>query len=322
MPSKSDIVSVIVPVYNTALYLPDCLDSVLNQTYPYFEIICIDDGSTDDSAKILSDFAKVDKRIHFYSQKNAGVSAARNFGIQKAKGKYICFLDSDDIYHPQFLEIMVRAITSLQADMVWCHLQSFTNGAEPPFPFFEKPKIIFEKNPFDCLLRNKDLPQSVTTNKLYRKDLISSTKFDKGISIAEDYYIWCYKICHQAKNGGYIPIALYYNRIRSNSATQVGDPKKWLDGHLKCIEILNDYYTNYSLPKSTKRLIKKRLTHLCLKQIIKKIASLDMDLKEKYQRIYADKVKILLKKGYISYGVINIKNKLKLWLFCHRRQKH
>ena len=317
MSVKSDIVSIVIPVYNTAPYLPDCLDSVLNQTYPNFEVICVDDGSTDESGQILSDFAESDPRIIVFSQKNAGVSAARNLGIQKATGKYICFLDSDDIYHPQFLEIMTRAITSLQADLVWCHLQSFVDGAEPPFPFIGKEKVIPEPSPFNCLLRNKDLPQSVTTNKLYRTDLIRTTCFDTGIDVAEDY-IWSYKICHQAQTGGYIPVALYYNRIRPNSATQTHNPKKWLDGHFKCIEILSTYFKTYPLSKSMNKLLEKRLTRLCLKQIIKKINSLNPAEKEKYHRIYADKVRHLIKKGYISYRSVDIKNKIRLWCFCRR----
>ena len=90
------LVSVIVPVYNVAKYLPQCLESLLAQTYANFEVICIDDGSTDNSLQILEDYQQKDLRIKFFSKKNGGPSLTRNYGMQKAKGEYVCFLDSDD----------------------------------------------------------------------------------------------------------------------------------------------------------------------------------------------------------------------------------
>ena len=89
--------SVIIPVYNSEKYLKECLDSLVNQTFKDFEIICINDGSTDNSKKLLEEYANKDDRINVYSQENQGVGAARNYGMTLAKGKYINFLDSDDI---------------------------------------------------------------------------------------------------------------------------------------------------------------------------------------------------------------------------------
>ena len=89
-------VSVVIPVYNTYKYLPECLESVINQTLADIEIICINDGSTDFSSKILEEYASKDKRIKIISQNNQGVSCARNRGLEIARGEYIYFLDSDD----------------------------------------------------------------------------------------------------------------------------------------------------------------------------------------------------------------------------------
>ena len=95
-------VSIVVPIYNTEKYLKKCLDSIINQTYENLEIILVDDGSTDNSGKIIDDYAKKDSRIKAIHQKNAGQSTARNNGIKKATGKYISFIDGDDEIKPTF----------------------------------------------------------------------------------------------------------------------------------------------------------------------------------------------------------------------------
>lgn len=101
-------ISVIVPVYNTKQYICDCVKSVLKQTYRDFEVILVDDGSWDGSENICERLCTVDKRIRLIHQKHSGVSAARNTGIKAAKGKYLFFLDSDDMIHPQLLEALYK----------------------------------------------------------------------------------------------------------------------------------------------------------------------------------------------------------------------
>lgn len=90
------LISIIVPVYNTEQYLSKCLDSLINQTYKNIEIICVNDGSTDNSADILNEYDKKDKRVRMISQKNCGLSATRNTGLKNCCGEYVMFLDSDD----------------------------------------------------------------------------------------------------------------------------------------------------------------------------------------------------------------------------------
>lgn len=97
------MISIIVPIYNASAYLFECLDSIKNQSYPDFEVICIDDGSSDDSAVICKKFESQDSRFHYIYQKNAGVSAARNNGIDNSVGEYICFVDSDDVLAKNYL---------------------------------------------------------------------------------------------------------------------------------------------------------------------------------------------------------------------------
>ena len=111
-------ISVILPVYNVEKYLRQCLDTIIGQTLREIEILCVDDGSTDNSARILEEYAQKDQRIKIYTQKNAGAGAARNLGLRHASGKYLSFLDSDDFFEPDMLEEAYRQAERYEAEMV------------------------------------------------------------------------------------------------------------------------------------------------------------------------------------------------------------
>lgn len=111
-------ISVIIPVYNVSLYLSQCLENIIHQTYENLEIICVNDGSTDTSSEILNKYAKKDNRITIISQKNSGQSASRNNGIKKATGDYIHFLDSDDYIPLNYYEKMIKSLGNTDADIV------------------------------------------------------------------------------------------------------------------------------------------------------------------------------------------------------------
>ena len=111
-------ISIIIPCYNVEKYLHRCLDSVIGQTFEDFEVICVNDGSPDNSGSILEEYAAKDKRIKILTQKNQGLSMARNNGKALAQGKYIYFLDSDDFIHPQCLEIAHYIAEKYEVDLV------------------------------------------------------------------------------------------------------------------------------------------------------------------------------------------------------------
>lgn len=113
-------VSVIIPIYNSEKYIEDCVESLKNQTYKELEILLIDDGSTDSSREICKRICENDRRFKLIHQENQGVSAARNHGLEKATGKYVFFLDSDDWIHPRLLEEMVRELEKTSADLAVC----------------------------------------------------------------------------------------------------------------------------------------------------------------------------------------------------------
>ena len=120
MHKKSNLVSVIVPVYNVATHLATTLESIIGQEHAILEIICINDGSTDTSLEILHEFARRDTRIVVIDQKNCGLGTTRNRGVAESRGEYLCFLDSDDLYHPRFISKSIEVLQATQADMVLC----------------------------------------------------------------------------------------------------------------------------------------------------------------------------------------------------------
>jgi glycosyltransferase involved in cell wall biosynthesis len=178
-------VSVIIPVYNLENHLADCLDSILNQSLSDIEVICIDDGSKDDSLSILNKYAEKDFRIRVISQKNKGVSVARNSGLDIAKGKYVSFIDGDDTIDNNFLMKLFEIIEKYEVDVVYSKLffqESFLEFSG----IIDKEKINTLLLPFFI----KDAKYNSVCNKLFSNELIkkNNIRFPEGIKLGEDSY--------------------------------------------------------------------------------------------------------------------------------------
>ncbi len=124
------MISVIVPVYNVEKYLSRCIDSILNQTYTDYELILVDDGSTDNSGKICDDYAEKKSNIKVIHQKNGGLSSARNTGTDNSKGSYITFIDSDDLVSNTYLETLFELLKKYDADISCCDFSFFYDESE------------------------------------------------------------------------------------------------------------------------------------------------------------------------------------------------
>ena len=146
-------ISIIIPVYNVEQYIKNCLESVINQTYDNWEIILIDDGSTDNSKAIYENIA-----IKKFKQTNKGVSAARNLGIEKAQGDYIVFLDADDWIEKNFLERMLEVIENEDADIVQCNFYYANNRSNIERKHI-RPSYSIRNNMDELQLRRKEKPQ-------------------------------------------------------------------------------------------------------------------------------------------------------------------
>ena len=178
-------ISVIIPAYNIEKYIARCLESVCRQTYSNLEIIVVDDGSSDNTGRIADDFAKKDKRITVIHKENAGVSAARNTGLDFAQGDYIGFVDGDDLIEPDMYELLMHNALKYQADISHCGYQMvFTNRVD----YYHNTGEIFvqdnSQGVYDLVKADKVEPG--LWNKLYRKDLIGKSRLDENIRINED----------------------------------------------------------------------------------------------------------------------------------------
>ena len=125
-------VSVVIPVYNVEPYLRECLDSVLNQTFKDIEVICVDDGSTDGSVSVLNEYADKDGRVKVVTAEHKNAGAARNISYGLSKGKYLLFLDADDVFAPNMIQVMRDALLLHQADVANCSKQDFLSGKPLP----------------------------------------------------------------------------------------------------------------------------------------------------------------------------------------------
>lgn len=172
-------VSVIIPVYNIENYLKQCLDSIVNQTLPDIQIICVDDGSTDASPQILSEYAAKDKRFQIITQKNAGPGAARNVGLERATGKYLIFLDSDDWFESNFLEQMLNKAIETDADITICQTVEFDSdtGKERSAQWMLKKQLLPGNvfSPDDISKCIFQFTYGMPWDKLYRREFLQKT---------------------------------------------------------------------------------------------------------------------------------------------------
>ena len=151
MKNQNPLVSIIIPVYNMEAYLDNCLNSILEQTYLNWELILIDDGSKDKSKNICENWAKKDKRILFFSQDNHGVSYSRNRGIRESRGKYIIFIDADDIVFNQYIEVLINAFNKYNIDLSIISYFSFQDEKESQYYTLLNKDYEITKNNYNAL---------------------------------------------------------------------------------------------------------------------------------------------------------------------------
>lgn len=181
--SELPLISVIVPVYNAEKYIARCISSIQKQTYTNLEIVIVNDGSSDKSAEILEEIKSKDNRIMLYHRENGGSSAARNFGLEKANGAYVGFVDADDWVEETMYETMYQRMVSDSAQMVTCGEDRYyeeTNTYEPAIVLED---AVFEGEEGQAkVVRNNAGP----CNKLYSKEFISGIRYDEELNRSED----------------------------------------------------------------------------------------------------------------------------------------
>ncbi len=204
------LISIIVPVYNQEKYLSRCLDSILNQTYKNLEIVCIDDKSTDSSSEIIKRYSDKDPRVVYYRNTGKGVSSARNYGIEKAKGDYIGFVDSDDFIQPQMYEFMLRAIVENDCEMVACGYERVDEESYRNFQYLVrecKTSEFVDMYNFDKIIQYEMILSSACT-KLVQKDFIKEHGRFGNYTVGEDT-VFCARLWTNLPRSFVVDLPLY-----------------------------------------------------------------------------------------------------------------
>lgn len=210
------MISIIIPVYNTAKYLDQCLESVIAQSYTDWECIVVDDGSTDNSGELCDNWGERDNRFVIIHQKNQGVSAARNHGLEKSKGEFICFIDSDDWVEPDYLVDMISGFADEAIDMVVTGIIHEKTCPESFVPK-EESAIILSKDCVTSFIDNVGLLYGPTAI-LYKAWIIREReiKFPEDISFGEDT-IFNFNYLRKVNTILFRPIINYHYRILNDS---------------------------------------------------------------------------------------------------------
>ncbi len=216
-------ISVIVPVYNVENYVERCLNSIIGQTYDNLEIIVVNDGSTDNSETICRRIANQNDRIKVFSKENGGLSDARNYGLDRATGEYISFIDSDDYISPFFYETAVDRIRKYNADIVsvnWLSFNNDTNVEHVENKNDAKEYVYHDSEIISNYLvsRNRRIIDHSACIKVYKSSLFKNLRFPKG-KYHEDLFL-TYKLLDNARTYVFVDLPLYfYYRGNTNSIT-------------------------------------------------------------------------------------------------------
>ncbi len=235
-------VSIIIPAYNVATFLPRCLESVFKQTYSNLEVLVIDDGSKDDTLAIAQQIAKSDSRCIVIHQPNAGLSGARNTGIDNSTGDFLFFLDSDDFIGSQEIEQLVDRQSATQADMTIGGF-TFTDPEGQPLSRICAPSELLDEEQFwDRAMGHADSVEFIVAwGKLYKRELFSHERFDMG-RLHEDEYI-IHRLAAQCSRIATAAIDDYYYVQNPQSITHAKTVVNYLDASealLKRIDYLTD----------------------------------------------------------------------------------
>ena len=246
-------ISVIIPVYNAEEYLKECLDSILIQTFANFELILVDDGSKDSSLKILEEYKNLDKRIHLIYQKNYGAAIARNKGMQQAKGKYLLFLDADDLFDPEMFQKMYKKIKETDAEVLICRfdvLNTQTLQTEiVDWDLKEKllpPLAIFSYK--DCPSYILNITSTNAWNKLFKREFIQKNNiYFQNISNTNDA-LFTMKALILAQRITVLPERLIHYRSGNKFSISANREKNWNSSITFLTELKNFLQKNNLYP--------------------------------------------------------------------------
>lgn len=302
-------ISIIIPSYNEEKNISRCLDSILNQTFSDFEVLCVDDGSNDNTFDIIKEYSKKDNRIIPMKNPKKGVSSARNFGISNANGNYIGFVDSDDFIQPQMYEFLYRAIIENKCDFSVCRYKKTTELIEKNFEykaekFIPENFVSFNDSEFTI---NNELVFSAIWTKLISKEFLKNIKFN-NFRIGEDT-VFNSQLCSKDYKAVFVDAELYNYYINTQS---VSFTELW---HEKWFDLLETRFISYDLLKNKNKL----LAAFYLERGMKFLLSYRFNLKgSPNENKFKNPIKKYFKKYYMPFMKcenISLKNKISVPIF-------
>lgn len=253
-------ISVIVPIYRVEKFLPQCIESVLNQTFTDFELILVDDGSPDRCPEICDEVARRDARVRVIHQANAGLSAARNAGIEIAHGEWLGFVDSDDYIAPQFYEKLYQTAQRTDADCVMCSVQNVDESGKSIDSTLMRvaDEVKTGQEVLRKIGRDDVTPYLTAWNKLYRRKLFNTLRYPAGRQ-NEDVFVFAELFC-QVQRAVCVAEPLYFYRKRIGSIMNSVVTLRNLDemwAYVNCFEHLQQDDEESTLKETEKRVFAK-----------------------------------------------------------------
>lgn len=319
------IISVIIPVYNTGDILKQTIESILNQTFKLYELILVDDGSKDISAKICDEYAEKDPRVVVIHKSNGGICEARNVGLKRAQGIYITFCDHDDLYDKNILQVEYDLITKTKSDFVGVGYQTIYDNS-----------IRVSCNEFSCEGR-EDVDSRIfemissgaidtVWNKLYSRNIIGTTRFNTNFKAGQEDIYFNLEIIRKCNMIHITKELLYYHYVRGWLSTSAGVHRETVESMLEVnnniYEMLMPYVNNNNAMKYLIVQFQKLRT-LCVYSVkagytMKEFCFLISRAKYKCYGIKFNYVKALGKKNYVVYSMLKkgLIKELYLIVFC------
>lgn len=243
---NQNLLSIITPVYQVEQYLPQCLDSILAQTYPHWELILVDDGSKDRSGEICDEYAKKDGRIRVIHTENRGAGAARNTGFAHATGEYVVFVDSDDYISENMIERLYMTIHKSKYDLVVCNfLRAYPDGKNDFTTQFPDMEISGREVLAHWKTQKNYGLWTVPWSKIIRKSILDQVKFPEGKYFEDEFFSdQLFLRCDRVR---VIPDSLYVNRVRTSSTMNSQKTRNYLD-LIDAFQARIELYLEQSLP--------------------------------------------------------------------------
>ena len=255
----NELVSIVVPIYNVEQYLQECVDSLINQTYSNLEILLIDDGSTDNSPKIAETYLPLDERVKVYHKQNGGLSDARNYGIEKASGRYITFVDSDDYVSKNFVETLYNNLIEHDADISGCVYRRTSKRSVEETENCKFTIMIWDtETALKKMLRQEDEFTTSACALLYKIECFNEIRYPQG-AYFEDLGT-TYLILHSIKRMVRTSECLYHYYTRDGSISNEKFSPKYMDQYIFAKELQKFIEKNY--PKLVKD-VNARLVGVC-----------------------------------------------------------